>query len=239
MRFGGLVVLICLAATAMMAAAEPHYDAEAIRLNNHGVAQMGQQFTDRAAASFAEAFKKDPKLAQAAINEGIALMTLQKLDQAKKVLHEAIALDPENPQAWYNLGLAQHADNELDEALASFQHAVKYDPRDADSYYFEGVCYQEMKQFDQAIAVLQQALAINPLHASSEFALARALQRSGNVAAAREHFKLFQHMTSTKISAAIGLAYGEQGHFSTATPVEEPQQIEKEMIPVRPGCRRV
>jgi tetratricopeptide (TPR) repeat protein len=233
MRFGGLVVLICLAATAMMAAAEPHYDAEAIRLNNHGVAQMGQQFTDRAAASFAEAFKKDPKLAQAAINEGIALMTLQKLDQAKKVLHEAIALDPENPQAWYNLGLAQHADNELDEALASFQHAVKYDPRDADSYYFEGVCYQEMKQFDQAIAVLQQALAINPLHASSEFALARALQRSGNVAAAREHFKLFQHMTSTKISAAIGLAYGEQGHFSTATPVEEPQQIEKEMIPVR------
>ena len=40
-------------------------------------------------------------------------------------------------------------------------------------------------------------------------------------------------MTSTKISAAIGLAYGEQGHYSTVTPVEEPQQIEKEMIPVR------
>ncbi len=233
MRFGGLAALAYLAATAMVAGAEPHYDAEAIRLNNRGVAQMGQQFTDRADASFAAAFKKDPKLAQAAINEGIALMALQKLDEAKKVLHEALALDPENPQAWYNLGLAQHADNELDDALASFKQAVKFDPRDADSYYFEGVCYQEMKQLDRAIAVLQQALAINPLHASSEFALARALQRSGNVAAAREHFELFHHMTSTKISAAIGLAYGEQGHYSTVTPVEEPQQIEKEMIPVR------
>ena len=232
-RSGGRLLLACLAATAAFAGAETAYDSEAIRLNNRGVAQMGQQFTDRAADTFAEAFKKDPKLAQAAINEGIALLTLQKLDEAKNSLHAAIALDPRNPQAWYNLGLAQHADNELDAALASFQQAVKFDPRDADSYYFEGVCYQEMKQFDKAIAILQQALAINPLHASAEFALARALQRSGHIAEAKEHFKLFQHLTSTKISAAIGLAYGEQGHYSTVTPVEEPEQIEQAMIPVR------
>ena len=66
--------------------AQARFDAEAVRLNNRGVAQMGQQFTERAADSFAEAFKRDPKLAQAAINEGIALLTLQKLDEAKKAL---------------------------------------------------------------------------------------------------------------------------------------------------------
>ncbi len=55
---------------------------------------MGQQFPERAAATFAEAFKKDPKLVQAAVNEGIALMALQKLDEAKAVLNQAIALDP-------------------------------------------------------------------------------------------------------------------------------------------------
>jgi hypothetical protein len=38
---------------------------------------MGQQFTEKAEQSFAESFKKDPKLAQAAINDGIALLTLQ------------------------------------------------------------------------------------------------------------------------------------------------------------------
>ena len=228
---GGCAALLVVAAAAM--AAETHNDAAAIVLNNRGVAQMGQQFTERAEQSFAAAFKKDPKLAQAAINDGIALMTLQKLPEAKDALQKAIALEPRNPQAWYNLGLAQHANNELDAALASFKQAVKYDPRDVDSYYFEGVCYQEMKQFDQAITVLKQALAINPLHASSEFAIARALQRSGHPQEAREHFKLFQHMTSTKISAAIGLAYGEQGHYSTVTPVEEPQEVEKQMIPVK------
>ncbi|MBS1804471.1 MAG: VCBS repeat-containing protein [Acidobacteria bacterium] len=194
---------------------------------------MGQQFTEKAEQAFAQAFEKDPKLAQAAVNEGIALMTLQKVDEAKVALQKSIALDANSPQAWYNLGLAQHANNELDDALKSFQQAVKLDPRDVDSYYFEGVCYRELKQFDKAIEVLKKALAIQPLHASSEFALARALQATGDKDGAKVHFKLFQHMTSTKISAAIGLAYGEQGHYSTVSAVEEPQARQQAMIPVK------
>ena len=117
----GLVLLLSVVA----AGAEARFDAEAVRTNNRGVAQMGQQFTERAEGSFAEALKKDPKLAQAAINDGIALLTLQKLDEAKKSLHAALVLDQVNAQAWYNLGLAQHAGNELELALESFQQAVK------------------------------------------------------------------------------------------------------------------
>jgi tetratricopeptide (TPR) repeat protein len=232
MRVGCTLAMAFLAMN-VTAGAQARFNADAVRLNNRGVALMGQQFTEKAEQSFAEAFKKDPNLAQAAVNDGIALLTLQKIDDAKKALQAAIAINPNSPQAWYNLGLAQHADNELDDALKSFQQAVKLDPRDADSYYFEGVCYREMKQFEKAVEVLKQALAIQPLHASSEFALARALQALGDKDAAKEHFKLFQHMTSTKISAAIGLAYGEQGHYSTVTPVEEPQARQRAMVPVK------
>ena len=213
-------------------AAPARFDADAVRLNNKGVAQMSQQLTEHAADSFSQAMQKDPKLAQAAINDGIALMTLQKLEEAQKAFATAIALDPANPQVWYNLGLAQHAGNELDQALKSFEQAVKLDPRDADSYYFVGVCYAERKEFDKASAVLQTALKIDPLHASSEFQLARALQRSGDTLGAKEHFKRFQHLTSTKIGAPIGLAYGEQGHYSTVIPIEEPEGAAKPMIPV-------
>ncbi len=231
MRTIGTPALLLLMMANAHAAAR--FDAEAVRLNNKGVAQMGQQFTERAADSFAASMKKDPKSAQAAINEGVALMTLQKLDEAKKALRTAIDLEPNNAQAWYNIGLAQHAGNELDEALKSFQQAVKLDPRDADSYYFEGVCLAELKEFDKAIQVFQQALKIDPQHASSEFQLARALQRSGNTADAKEHFKVFKHLTDTKIGAPIGLAYGEQGHYSTVTPVEEPEAASKPMIAVK------
>jgi Tfp pilus assembly protein PilF len=233
MKKYGLAVFVVFAVMATCAGAEARFDAEAVRLNNRGVALMGQQFTERAVDAFTEAFKKDPKLAQAAINDGIALMTLQKLDEAKKALQDAIALDPKSAQAWYNLGLAQHAGNELEPALQSFQQAVKLDPRDADSYYFVGVCYQEMKDYDKAIAILQQALAIDSQHASAEFAMARALQRSGHVEDAKVHFKRFQHLTSTKIGAPIGLSYGEQGHYSTVTAVAEPERIQKGMIAVK------
>lgn len=235
-----LVLLAALAGIAMKAtaqavapAAERHYDADAIRLNNRGVALMGQQFTERAADAFAQAFQKDPKLAQAEVNEGIALLTLQKLDGAKKALQKALAIDPSSAQAWYNLGLAQRADNELDQALVSFQQAVKLDPRDADSYYFEGACYEEMRQYDKANSILEEALKVNPLHASADFVLARSLQRTGHTAEAREYFKIFQHLTSAKISSAIGLSYGEQGHYSMVTAVEGPQSIQRTMIPVR------
>ncbi len=232
MRNRGLFALLLLLTGEGLAASPVRFDADAVEINNRGVAQMGQQFTERAAESFAAAFKKDPMLAQAAINEGIALLTLQKLDDAKKYLRQALALDPTSAQAWYNLGLAQHADNELEPALASFQQAVKFDRRDADSIYFEGVCYQELKQFDKAVSTFEEALQVNPLHASAEFGLARALQRSGDIAGAKEHFRRFQHLTSTKIGAPIGLAYGEQGHYSTVTPVEEPEQHSRAMIPV-------
>ena len=233
MRIGWLVLFLSFAVQCTLARAEAHYDPEAIRLNNQGVALMGQQSTQRAEQAFAAAFKKDSKLAQAAINEGIALYTLQKLNAAERVLRQAIALDPNSAQAWYNLGLVQHADNKLEAAVASFQLAAALDPRDVDSLYFEGACYEEMKQFDKAIAVFKHALAINPLHASAEFGLARSLQRTGHTAQAREDFMRFQHLTSSKIGSPIGLAYGEQGHFSTVTPVKEPERVEAKMIPVR------
>ena len=233
MRGVGLWALVSLAAIPAICAPQRRFDAEAIRLNNRGVALMGQQFTERAADSFADAFKKDPRMAQAAINEGIALLSQQKLDEAKNALEQAIALDPASAQAWYNLGLAQHGGNELTDALASFQEAVKLDSRDADSWYFEGACYQEMRQFDKAVATFEKTLEINPLHASAEFALARSLQRTGHTAEAKEHFARFQHLTSTKISSALGLSYGEEGHYSTVTAVEEPETIQHAMIPVK------
>jgi tetratricopeptide (TPR) repeat protein len=228
----GSLALVFFAALAALGAS-PAINIEAVRLNNRGVALMSQQSTEQAAQAFTEALKKDPKLFQAAINQGIALLYLQKTDESKKALQTALELNPGNPQAWYNLGLAQQAGFELDAALASFQQAVKADPADADSYYFEGVCYQELKQFDQAIAAFRKAIEINPVHASAQFGLARALQHQGQTAESKEHFKLFQHMTNTKISSAIGLAYGERGHYSTVTPVEEPEVAQPGMIPVK------
>jgi tetratricopeptide (TPR) repeat protein len=233
MKMTGRFALAFLVAAATAAGAQARFDAEAVRMNNRGVAEMSQQTTERAAASFAQAFQKDPRMAQAAINEGISLLYLQKLDEAKKALQAALALDENSAQAWYDLGLAQHAGNELEPALKSFQQVVKIDSQDADSFYYEGVCYQGLKEYDKAIEAFKEALKINRLHASSEYAVAKALQHSGQTVQAKEHFKTFQHMTSTKVSTPIGLGYGEQGRYSTVVPVSEPETGKRAMIPVK------
>jgi Flp pilus assembly protein TadD len=216
-----------------LAWAAVNHDADAVRLNNDGVAWMNQQQNERAEASFAKAFAKDKTLTEATLNDGIALLYLQKLPEAEAALKRAIALAPANPRAWYNLGLVQRAANDLPSALASFQRAIDLDPNDADSLYFEGVCFQDEKRFDQAIAAFTKALEKNPQHASSEFALARALQRSGRASDAKEHFVRFQHLTSTKVASALGLSYGDQGHYSTAVPVNEQVKPRHAMIPIR------
>jgi len=233
MRMTGQLALAFLVAATTVAGAQARFDADAVRMNNRGVAQMGQQTTERAAVSFVEAFKKDPRMAQAAINEGISLLYLQKLDEAKKALRAALVLDENSAQAWYDLGLVQHAGNELEPALKSFQQVLKIDPQDADSYYYEGVCYQELKDYDKAIEAFKETLKINRLHASAEYAMAKALQHSGQTVQAKEHFKVFQHMVNSKVSTPIGLAYGEQGRYSTVVPVSEPETGKRAMIPVK------
>jgi tetratricopeptide (TPR) repeat protein len=225
-------------ACAALAAAIPSFaqstsSKDAVELNNTGVAQMGQQFTEKAADSFAQALKADPKLAQAALNEGIALLTLQKLNEAKDAFHQAIALDPKKPEAYYNLGLAQRFANEMQPALESFQQATALAPSDADSHYFVGACYLELKQYKDAIEAFHRALAADPTHASAEFGLARALQRDHKADEAREHFVRFQHLTGAKISSAIGVAYGEQGRFSLVEPIIVHEASSHTMIPVK------
>jgi Tfp pilus assembly protein PilF len=224
-----LLLLIPLSTSA----APVNHDPLAVRLNNDGVALMNQQQTQRAESAFAEAFRKDNTLADAALNDGIALFYLQRLPEAEASLKRAVEIEPDKPRGWYNLGLVQRAANNIDAALVSFQRAVALDPTDADSLYFEGVCLQDQKQMDSAIAIFKRAIATDSQHASSEFALARALQRSGHADEAKAHFVRFQHLTATKVSYPLGLSYGDQGHYSTAVPVIQAIKSRPSMIPVR------
>src|SRR5208282_1572996 len=76
------------------------------------------------------------------------------------------------------------------------------------------------------------ALRLQPLHASAQFGLARALQRSGNAEAAREHLQTFEHLTKANVSAPMTLSYGEQGRYSTAQEVVTQEPKVGPMVPV-------
>jgi len=189
---------------------------KALRLNTLGVAYMNQQRPGDAQKYFEKALTEEPSFNVARLNLGIAFMAQQKLEQARGALESAAKLLPEDPYAWYNLGLAYKDLGDAEKGVAAFRRVTEIVPEEADPFYFVGYSETQLQKYPEAIAAFQKALALYPYHASAEFGLARALQRKGDTAAAREHLARFQRITAEHLGAPFGAAYGDQGRFSLA-----------------------
>src|SRR5438067_10050786 len=190
--------------------------ADAYRLNTLGAAYMNQQRPADAQKYFDQALEAAPKFAVARMNLGISLLAQQKLEPARAALEAATQQIPNDAYAWYNLGLVYKDLGETEKGIAAFLHVTEISPKEADAYYFAGYLYSQWQEYDQAIAAFQKGLALNAFHASSEFGLARALQRKGDAAAAREHLARFQKITTEHLGAPFGAGYGDQGKYSMA-----------------------
>ncbi|HYU22885.1 MAG TPA: FG-GAP-like repeat-containing protein, partial [Candidatus Dormibacteraeota bacterium] len=123
---------------------------------------------------------------------------------------------PKDAYAWYNLGLAYKDLGESEKGIVAFQHVTEIAANEPDAYYFVGYLNAQLQKYDQAIAAFQKGLALYPFHASSEFGLARAFQRKGDAASAREHLARFQKITAEHLGAPFGAGYGDQGRYSLA-----------------------
>ncbi len=190
--------------------------AEAFRFNTLGVAYMNQQRPADAQKYFERALAANLKFAVARLNLGISLLAQQKLELARAALEAAAQQLPRDAYAWYNLGLAYKDLGEPEKGIAAFQHVTEIAPNEPDAYYFAGYLNAQLQKYDEAIATFQKGLALSPFHASSEFGLARAFQRKGDTAAAREHLARFQKITTEHLGAPFGAGYGDQGRYSLA-----------------------
>ncbi len=190
--------------------------AEAFRFNTLGVAYMNQQRPADAQKYFERALAANLKFAVARLNLGISLLAQQKLELARAALEAAAQQLPRDAYAWYNLGLAYKDLGEPEKGIAAFQHVTEIAPNEPDAYYFAGYLNAQLQKYDEAIATFQKGLALSPFHASSEFGLARAFQRKGDSAAAREHLARFQKITTEHLGAPFGAGYGDQGRYSLA-----------------------
>src|SRR5260370_5864117 len=169
--------------------------ADAYRLDTLGVAYMNQQRPADAQKYFDQALEANGKFAVARLNLGVSLLAQQKLEPARVALEAATQQIPNDAYAWYNLGLVYKDLGEAEKGIAAFQHVTEIAPNEADAYYFAGYLYSQRQKYDEAITSFQKGLALNPFHASSEFGLARALQRKGDSASAREHLTRFPKIT--------------------------------------------
>jgi cytochrome c-type biogenesis protein CcmH/NrfG len=219
--------------SAARAEARVNAAAEALRLNNLGVAYMGQQRLEAALRAFRRSEQLSARLDIARLNQAIALLNMQRFAEARRLLRGIVERDPYNAKAWYNLGLLDRAEGQDEAALEDFQRAAKLAPGDPDTWYFLGATYSQLHREQDAIAALKQALALDAFHASAEFALARAYQRLDETDQAKPHLARFQELARNKLGALVGQAYGEQGPLSLAQPAKAADQFAPRAIPVR------
>ncbi|HEX3121293.1 MAG TPA: FG-GAP-like repeat-containing protein, partial [Candidatus Acidoferrum sp.] len=196
-------------------AAPPSDSTDALRFNTLGVAYMNQQKFADAQKYFEKSLVADPKFSIARVNLGVSLLSQQKLDPARAALEQAAKELPNDPYAWYNLGLVYKDSSEIEKGIAAFTHVTQLTP-EADGFYFVGYLQSQSQHYDEAIAAFNKALEAFPFHASAEFGIARAYQRKGDAAAAREHLARFQKITTEHLGTPFGAGYGDQGRYSLA-----------------------
>jgi Tfp pilus assembly protein PilF len=219
-------------ATATSTTTIPSESSKALRLNTLGVAHLNQQRPADAQKYFEQALAADSKFSVARLNLGISLLNQQKAEAARDILIQAAKELPKDPYAWYNLGLSYKDLADPAPGVSAFEHVTQILPDEADAYYFVGYLNSQLQKYDEAIAAYQKGLALFPNHASSEFGIARAYQRKGDSASAREHLAKFQNITTNHLGAPFGTGYGDQGRLSLAELVTNPALAVPPAIPV-------
>jgi lipoprotein NlpI len=222
MRFAAASLLLLALLAPAQAPTTVTAAADAVRLNNLGVASMNQQKFEVALKYFQDASARDQGLTAAMVNQAVALLALQRYEPAQQVLEAAVKADDRNVRAWYNLGLLQKGLGNADAALAAFTRATELLPSDPHAHYFVGLIDSQLQQYDKAIPAFTKALEIDPYLVSAEFGLARAYQRSGKPDDAKTHMDRFTRVTQEKVASAMSLAYGDQGKLSLAEAVRPP-----------------
>ena len=138
MRFAAASLLLLALLAPAQAPTTVTAAADAVRLNNLGVASMNQQKFEVALKYFQDASARDQGLTAATVNQAVALLALQRYEPAQQVLEAAVKADDRNVRAWYNLGLLQKGLGNADAALAAFTRATELLPSDPHAHYFVG-----------------------------------------------------------------------------------------------------
>jgi tetratricopeptide (TPR) repeat protein len=154
---------------------------------------------DQAQHEYEEMIKREPNLSGLHFLLGRSLLSQpnanpEAIERAKQEFQKELEIDPKNAGAHYILGeLARKQDN-CDEAIPHFSQATGLDPNFAEAYLSWGYCLASLKKYEEAIAQLRVAERLMPLNGSVHYALATALNFSGQKEEAQKEFAIHRKL---------------------------------------------
>lgn len=131
-------------------------------LFNYGVVLLRNGYNLRALRKFREAFRRDPRNADAAYMTGLCFLNLKRPRGAQKWLLQAIALQPDSVRNLTGLGNALASQKRDAEAVAAFERALKLDPACHDAWYNWACLLAARGDHGRAIRKLKSGLQHHP-----------------------------------------------------------------------------
>ncbi len=174
----------------------------------------------RALASYNEALRLDPDVAEAWGGLGALHDRLGLRDEAVADFREVVRIHPAQAVAWQNLGLLYRRQGRLEDAAAAYREALRHEPDMAEAWYGLGTVQTSLGLGSDATVAFRRAVALQPDHAKAWLALAtlhdKHAEHAEAVAAYREAVRLKPEDGNTWYN--LGVLLREQGQAQAAIP---------------------
>ena len=115
-------------------------------------------------------------------------------DEAATAYRRALEIDPFLVPALINLANIHYARDEIAEAQALYERAIALEPDVFEAHFNLGNIYHDLGRYPAAQSCYREALALNPAYADAHFYLAVTLEKNGQSAEARSHWKAYQNL---------------------------------------------
>lgn len=116
----------------------------------------------------------------------------RKLDDAAAAYRRALIVDPDLVPAIVNLANIHYARDEPVEAQALYERAIALDGDCFEAHFNLGNIHHDLGRYTRALVCYGTAVRLNPEYPDAHFYLAVALEKSGQSALAKPHWRSYQ-----------------------------------------------
>jgi tetratricopeptide (TPR) repeat protein len=133
----------------------------------------------------------------------------RKMEDAASAYRKALVVDPDLVPAVVNLANIHYARDEVVEAQALYERAIGLDPECFEAHFNLGNIHHDLGRYRRALTCYRGAVALNPEYPDAHFYLAVTLEKTGQSAEAKPHWRLYQQLAPNGEWAELASEFSE------------------------------
>jgi tetratricopeptide (TPR) repeat protein len=134
---------------------------------------------------------------------------VRKIEEAASAYRKALVVDPDLVPAIVNLANIHYGRDELIEAQALYERAIALEPDCFEAHFNLGNIHHDLGRYSRALICYRAAVSLNPHYADAHFYLAVTLEKTGQSAEAKPHWRCYQALAPNGEWAELASEFSE------------------------------